>query len=156
MFRYKKYGLGAGAVNESLATPEAGGTLDRRRLRVRVSTQAPESLAKGIDLSCRSILHRSFPILGEFGASKRLIALQGEFGDLAGRLGGIDRRRGRRRGFHQPIDALGACSNPKARPQLLTDRDAARRAVRQPQFIDNRNDGLVRDLLWSSHRRRLR
>jgi hypothetical protein len=28
--------------------------------------------------------------------------------------------------------------------------------VRQPQFIDNRNDGLVRDLLWSSHGRRLR
>jgi hypothetical protein len=130
MFRYKKYGPTAGAVSESLETPEAGGTLDRRRLRVRVSTQAPEPLAKGIDLSCRSILRRSFPIFGEFGASKSLIALQGEFDNLAGRHRGIDRRRGRRRGFQQPIHALGACSNPKAHPQLFADRDAAGRAVR--------------------------
>jgi hypothetical protein len=156
MFRYKKYGLKAGAVSESLETPEAGRTLNRGRSGVRVSTQLPESLAKGIDLSCRSILRRSFPILGEFGASKRLIALQGEFGDLAGRRGGINRRCGRRRGFQQPIHALGACSNAKARPQLFADRDAARRAVRQPQFFDNRGDGLVRDLLRSSHGRRLR
>jgi hypothetical protein len=28
--------------------------------------------------------------------------------------------------------------------------------VRQPQFFDNRDDGLVRDLLRSSHGRRLR
>ena len=156
MFRYKKYGLAAGAVSKSLETPKADEILDRGRSGVRVSTQAHESLAKGIDLSCRSILRRSFPILGEFGASKRLIALHGKLGDLTGRRGGIDRRRGWRRGFQQPIDALGACSNPKARPQLLADRDAARRAVRQPQFIDNRNDGLVRDLLRSSHGGRLR
>ncbi len=156
MFRYKKYGLKAGAVRESLETPGAGGILDRRRLTVRVSTQALEPLAKGIDLSCSSILRRSFPILGEFGASKGRIALQGELGNLAGRRGGIDRRRGRRRGFQKPIHALCACSNPKARPQLLADRDTARRAVRQPQFFDNRNDGLVRDLLRSSHGGRLR
>jgi hypothetical protein len=156
MFRYKKYGPTAGAVSESLETPEAGGTLDRRRLRVRVSAQAPEPLAKSIDLSCRSILRRSFPIFGEVGASKRLIALQGELGDLAGRRSAIDRWRGRRRGFQQPIHALGACSNAIARPQLFADCDAARRAVRQPQFFDNRDDGLVRDLLRSSHGRRLR
>ncbi len=156
MFRYKKYGLAAGAVSESLETPKAGGALDRKQSCVRVSTQALEPLAKGIDLSCRSILRRSFPILGEFGASKRLIALHGKLGDLTGRRGGIDRRRGWRRGFQQPIHALSACPNPKARPQLLANRDAARCTVRQPQFIDNRNDGLVRDLLWSSHGRRLR
>ncbi len=156
MFRYKKYGLKAGAVSKSLETPEAGGTLDRRGLRVRVSTQALEPLPKGINLSCSSILRRSFPILGEFGASKRRVALPGELGDLAGRRGGIDRRRGRRRGLQQPIHALCACSNPKACPQLLADRDAARRAVRQPQFFDNRGDDLVRDLLRSSHGRRLR
>ena len=156
MFRYKKYGLTAGAVNESLETPEAGETLDRRHSGVRVSTQAQEPLAKGIDLSCRSILRRSFPILGEFGASKRLIALPGKLGDLTGRRGGIDRRRGRRRGIQQPIHALSACPNAKARPQLFADRDAARRAVRQPQFFDNRDDGLVRDLLRSSHGGRLR
>jgi len=156
MFRYKKYGLEAGAVNESLETPEAAGALDRKQSGVRVSTQVPEPLTKGIDLSCRAILRRSFPILGEFGASKSFIALQGKLGDLTGRHGGIDRRRGRRRGFQQPIHTLSACPNPKARPQLLADRDAARCAVRQPQFIDNRDDGLVRDLLWSSHGRRLR
>ncbi len=130
MFRYKKYGLTAGAVSESLETPEAGRTPDRRRLRVRVSTQALEPLTKGIDLSRGSILRRSFPILGEFSASKGLIALHGELGNLAGRRDGIDRRRGRRRGLQQPIHALCACSNPKACPQLLADRDAARRAVR--------------------------
>ena len=156
MFRYKKYGLTAGAVSKSLETPEAGATLDRRRSGVRVSTQALEPLAKGIDLSCSSLLRRSFPILGEFGASKGLIALQGELGNLASRRGGIDRRRGRRRGLQKPIYALCACSKPKARPQLLADRDAARRAVRQPQFFDNCDDGLVRDLLRSSHGRRLR
>ena len=108
MFRYKKYGLTAGAVSKSLETPEAGGTLDRRRSGVRVSTQALEPLAKAIDLSCSSLLRRSFPILGEFGASKRRIALQGELGDLAGRRGGIDRRRGRRRGF-QTADTRVVC-----------------------------------------------
>ncbi len=156
MFRYKKYGLTAGAVSKSPKTKEAGGALDRRHSGVRVSTQALQLLAKAIDLSGSSILRGSFPILGEFGASKRRIALQGKLGNLAGRRGGIDRRRGRRRGLQKPIHALCACSNPKARPQLLADRDTARRAVRQPQFFDNRNDGLVRDLLRSSHGTRLR
>ncbi len=156
MFRYKKYGLKAGGVSKSLENPKADGTGDRRPSSVRVRTQALEPLAKGINLSCSSILRRSFPILGEFGASKGRIALQGELGNLAGRRGGIDRRRGRRRGFQQPIHALCACSNPKACPQLLADRDTARRAVRQPQFFDNRDDGLVRDLLRSSHGTRLR
>ncbi len=154
MFRYKKYGLTAGAVSKSLETPEAGGTLDRRRSGVRVSTQALEPLAQGIDLSCSSLLRCSFPILGEFSASKGLIALPGELSNLAGRRGGID-RAGRRRGLQQPIHALCACSYPKARPQLLADRDAARHAMRQPQFFDNRDDGLVRDLLRSSHRKKV-
>ncbi len=156
MFRYKKYGLAAGAVNKSLETPEAVGILDRRRSDVRVSTQALEPLTKAIDLSCSSLLRRSFPILRELGASKRRVALPGELRDLTGRRGGIDRRRGRRRGFQKPIYALCARSKPKARPQLLADRDAARRAVRQPQFFDNCDDGLVRDLLRSSHGTRLR
>ena len=156
MFRYKKYGLTAGAVSKSLENPEAGGTLDRRGSGVRVSTQALEPLAEGIDLSCSSILRRSFSILGEFCASKRRVALPGELGDLTGRCGGIDQRRGRRRGLQQPIHALCAGSNPQAHPQLLAHRDTARRAVRQPQFFDNRDDGLVRDLLRSSHGGRLR
>ena len=33
MFRYKKYGLTAGAVSKSLETPEAGGTLRSQTLR---------------------------------------------------------------------------------------------------------------------------
>ncbi len=156
MFRYKKYGLKAGGVSKSLENPKADGTGDRRPSSVRVRTQALEPLAKSIDLSCGSILRRSFPILGEFGASKRRVALPGELGDLTGRHGGIDRRRGRRRGLQKPIHALCARSNPKARPQLLTDRDAAWASVRQPQFFDNRDDGLVRDLLRSSHGGRLR
>ncbi len=156
MFRYKKYGPTAGAVRESPKAEEAGRVRKHRRSGVRVSTQALEPLAKRIDLSGRSILRRSLPILGEFGASKGLIALAGEFGNLAGRRAGIDRRRERRRGFQQPIHALCARSNPKARPQLLADRDAAWASVRQPQFLDNRDDGLVRDLLRSSHGRRLR
>ena len=156
MFRYKKYGLAAGSVGKSLKTPETDGTVERNQSGVRVSTQALEPLAKGIDLSRRSILCRSFPILGEFGASKRLIALHGKLGNLTGRRSGIDRRRGRRRGFQQPIHALSACPNSKARPQLLADRDAAWASVRQPQFFDNRDDGLVRDLLRSSHGGRLR
>ncbi len=155
MFRYKKYRLAAGAIRESPKTEEAGRAREHRRSGVRVSTQVLEPLAKGIDLSGRSILRRSFPILGEFGASKRLISLPRELGNLAGGRAGIDRRRGRRRGLQKPIHALCASSNPKARPQLLADRDAARHAMRQPQFFDNRDDGLVRDLLRSSHRKKV-
>jgi hypothetical protein len=143
MFRYKKYGLRAGAVIENLKTPEASKPLDPRCSGVGIRTQVFEPLSKSIDLNCGSVLGGLFAILGEFGASKRRVALPGEFGDLARRSAGIDRWRGRRRGLQEPIHPLGACPDSEARPQLLAHRDATWGAVRQSQFFDNRDDGLV-------------
>jgi hypothetical protein len=148
MFRYKKYGLKAGAVSKSRGTGKAaepGGS------GVRVSAQALQALAQCIDLVCSSILRRPFPILSKLGAPQSRVTLGGEVGNLPCRFGEINGRRLRRRGLQQPIHALSACPNTKAGPQLLADLDAARRAVRLPQFLNDRDDGIVRNLLRSSH-----
>ena len=156
MFRYKKYGLRAGAVNKNRGTGKATRVPEPASLGVRVSAQVPQPLAQRIDLIGGAILRRTFPILGEFCASQGRVALRGELGDLPRRIERIDGRRRARRGLQQPIHALRACPNPEAGPQLLADRDAARRALRLPQFLDDREDCIVRNLLRSSHWTRLR
>jgi hypothetical protein len=156
MFRYKKYRPEAGAVSKNSETGKAGKPLEPGRSGVRISAQPLEALAQRIDLIGGPILRRLFPILGKFGASQRRIARGGKLGNPPFRIGGIDGRRRGRRGLQKPIHALRTCPNTKARPQLLADRDAARRAVRLPQFLDDCDDGVVRNLLRSSHPARLR
>ena len=151
MFRYKKYRPESGGLNKSPGTGKAKKTLKPGGSGVRISAQALQPLAQRVDLSGRPILRRPFPILGKLGASQSRVTLGGKLGDLPRRIGGIDGRQQPRRGLQQPIHALRACPNTKAGPQLLADLDAARRAVWLAQFLDDRGDGIVRDLLRSSH-----
>ena len=156
MFRYKKYGPKAGGLNKNPGTAKANKTLEPGGSDVRICAQALQPLAQRIDLVSSSILRRTFPILGKLGTPQSRVTLGGKVGDLPCRIGGIDGQWRARRGLQKPIHALRACPNTKAGPQLLTDLDAARRAVRLPQFLDDRDDGLVRNLLRSSHGSRLR
>jgi len=151
MFRYKKYRPEAGGLNKSPRTARANKALESGGSGVRIGAQALQPLAQRIDLSGRPILGRPFPILGKLGTSQSRITLGGKVGDLPCRIGGIDGQWRARRGLQKPIHALRACPNTKAGPQLLADLDAARRAVRLPQFLDDRDDGVVRNLLRSSH-----
>jgi hypothetical protein len=140
-----------GAVSKTPESRKASGAPEPKRSGVRVSAQALQPLAQCVDLTGRPILRRTFPILGKLGAPQSRVTLRAEVGDLHRRIGGIGGRRQPRRGLQKPIHALRACSNTKAGPQLLADLDAARRAVRLPQFLDDRDDGIVRNLLRSSH-----
>jgi len=148
MFRYKKYRpMADGLINSSKdeSRPRS------RRSRVRVCTQTLKPLAQLVDLGSRSILRRSFSILGEFGALQRRITLGDKLGNPPRRAHWIKWRSRRRRGLQQSVNALCACAEPKAGPQALAYRDAARSAVGKAQFFDNGDNGLVRDLLRSSH-----